>query len=294
MRVGHVSEAWRYPVKSFAGEQVDAAELDRVGIIGDRQWSMIDASGDVAWAKRFPKLLDLAAGYVGSSPQSRAYGKAVPPVSIRFPDGRVLDSRDGVDAAVSDYAGASLRLCPLEPPENREHYRWSAPPDEEAMRSVFGLGDDEPMPDLSIYDMDLVATLMEHYSPPGTYFDMAPVHLITTASLAHMEAASGVAFSARRFRPNFIVDTVPEISGLVEFDWVGKTLAIGDVRLKVQFKTVRCSMPARGQAPYGLEPAPQVAKSLYQETGRFLGSYLSIQKPGKVRTGDEVLLLDSD
>jgi hypothetical protein len=39
--VGHVVALWRYPVKSMAGEAIDASELSWQGLAGDRRWAFI-------------------------------------------------------------------------------------------------------------------------------------------------------------------------------------------------------------------------------------------------------------
>jgi len=50
--VGTVSEIWRYPVKSMAGERLDSAALTETGIEGDRRWALVDGT-----ANRAGKLL---------------------------------------------------------------------------------------------------------------------------------------------------------------------------------------------------------------------------------------------
>jgi uncharacterized protein YcbX len=293
MLVGHIAETWLYPVKSMAGSPVESVSLDELGVIGDRHWSMIDAgSGDVAWGKRFPRLMNLAASYVGEPPAARCFGDDVPPVCISFPDGSEVLSSEDVDAAVSAYAEADLTLKPLQSPDNRDHYRWSEPLDEAAIMKILGIKPGEAPPDLSVYDEELVALLSEFYAPPGTYNDMAPIHLLTTASLAYMEQLSGETFDRRRFRPNFLVET-PGKPAPIEFSWVGKRLRIGDVTLRVAAKTIRCSMPARGQAANDLPVSPGVAKAIYENTNRFLGAYLSVETPGEISPGDAVELLDA-
>lgn len=293
MKVGCVAEAWLYPVKSMAGQQVDSLELDLLGVIGDRSWTMLDAaSGDIAWGKRFPALMDLAASYVDQRPVERVFGDAVPPVAIHLPDGTQVSSERDADGPISAYVGKDLRLSPLQPSENRDHYAWTEPLDAEAIMQILGIGPGEDPPDLSVYDDDLIALLSQYFSPPGTYNDMAPLHVLTTASIRYMQERSGETFDRRRFRPNFLIDTESDVEGLAEFSWVGRTLLAGEAVLKVEAKTIRCSMPARPQAPCGLEANPKVARALYEETGRFLGAYLSVQEPGRIRRGDAVVLLD--
>lgn len=56
-----VAELWRYPVKSLAGERLDAAELTPTGIPGDRIVQVYDAQGRVVTARTTPGLLGLRA-----------------------------------------------------------------------------------------------------------------------------------------------------------------------------------------------------------------------------------------
>ena len=41
-----VNGLWRYPVKSMAGESVQAVELNAGGVAGDRQWGVRDLDTD--------------------------------------------------------------------------------------------------------------------------------------------------------------------------------------------------------------------------------------------------------
>ena len=50
--VGTVASLWRYPVKSMAGERLDAVEVTDRGLVGDRAYGLVDAEdGKVATAK---------------------------------------------------------------------------------------------------------------------------------------------------------------------------------------------------------------------------------------------------
>ena len=52
-----VAELWRYPVKSMAGEMLDRAALDDLGIAGDRVVHVEDAHGHLITARSHPRLL---------------------------------------------------------------------------------------------------------------------------------------------------------------------------------------------------------------------------------------------
>ena len=56
---------WRYPVKSMLGEELNAADVTKGGLIADRAYALIDRSdGKVATAKnprKWPQLFDFRA-----------------------------------------------------------------------------------------------------------------------------------------------------------------------------------------------------------------------------------------
>ena len=54
-----VGELWRYPVKSLAGEPLDAAEISPDGIPGDRMVQVYDAEGRIVTSRTTPRLLGL-------------------------------------------------------------------------------------------------------------------------------------------------------------------------------------------------------------------------------------------
>ncbi len=53
----YVSEIWRYPVKSMAGERLDVAELSLTGIAGDRLVQVYSGQGRVVTARTHAGLL---------------------------------------------------------------------------------------------------------------------------------------------------------------------------------------------------------------------------------------------
>lgn len=56
----HVSEIWRYPIKSLKGERVQETEITKLGIPGDRQIAVIRAiNGRFLTSRSKPKLLGL-------------------------------------------------------------------------------------------------------------------------------------------------------------------------------------------------------------------------------------------
>jgi len=88
---GSVVALWRYPVKSMMGEELNAAEVSKAGLLGDRAYALVDGSdGKVASAKnprKWPSLFDFRAALAGV-PRTGT----TPPVRITLPDGTVISS----------------------------------------------------------------------------------------------------------------------------------------------------------------------------------------------------------
>jgi MOSC domain-containing protein len=97
-----ISELWRYPVKSMAGERLHHAMLNLDGIPGDRALYVVDGRGQILSARTKPKLL------LHQATISRAGEVLV--------DGLAWDSSE-VAAKVRDAAGRDARLVPAEGPE---------------------------------------------------------------------------------------------------------------------------------------------------------------------------------
>ena len=113
---------------------------------------------------------------------------------------------------------------------------------EQELRAVFGRLPEEPLPDLTGFE-----ELLEFESPPGTYFDAFPISIMSQQSLATMNQLEGESrFDVRRFRPNLLVDIPDTDHPFPEQAWVGKTLSIGSVKLRIDMTCPRCSMTTHG------------------------------------------------
>lgn len=289
--LGRIRELWRYPVKSMAGEKLETGRLTAFGLAGDRAWALRDEkAGEIRGAKKFPALMGCSARFLSEPEPGQS-----PPAEIALPDGRRLRSdAPEISAVLSGLVGRLVTLWPLRPAEDRDHYRRGLPdnPDMlEELREMFGREADEPLPDLSVFPPEI----MEFTSPLGTYFDAFPLHLLTTATLDEMARREpGSVFDARRFRPNFVVETNEQAgTGFVEAGWSGRSLKVGGATIQVVMPTVRCSMIAQPQPQFGLGKDPGVLRTVVREGDQNLGSYAVVLEAGAVRVGDEVVLLDT-
>src|SRR6266567_2552948 len=91
MNPGSVVSLWRYPVKSMIGEELNAAEVTKGGLLGDRAYALVDSSdGKVASAKnprKWPQLFDFRAALADAPTREK-----LPPVRITLPDGAIVNS----------------------------------------------------------------------------------------------------------------------------------------------------------------------------------------------------------
>ncbi|MGQ0652350.1 MAG: MOSC domain-containing protein [Betaproteobacteria bacterium] len=117
----------------------------------------------------------------------------------------------------------------------------------------------------------------------AAHVDDSPVHVLTTASLAWLRRRlPGAAIDERRFRPNIVLEAQGE--ALLEQAWLGRTISIGEVRLRVTHPTERCVMTTLVQAD--LPADPRVLRTLGDEAGSCFGVYAEVVQPGKASIGD--------
>ena len=285
---GLIAEIRRYPVKSMAGENLTQARLADQGIPGDRGWALRDEqAGEIRGAKKLPALMRCTATYT----EEPAEGAPIPMALMTLPDGSTLNTGDPDAAAkLSKLVEREVTLWPRLPSDDKDHYRRGTPDNEDfeaELRQIFGRTPDEPLPDLSVFPTEL----MEFGSPLGTYFDAFPLHILTTASLKAISEYNPTArFEVSRFRPNLVIETDPALTGLVEAEWGGRRLKIGDAIVEVTTPTVRCVMTT--QETTELPKDPSVLRTIVHDADQNLGAYARTLTAGSVRIGDEVSFVD--
>lgn len=118
-------------------------------------------------------------------------------------------------------------------------------------------------------------------------FDTFPLSLITTQTIDRLGEAVGARLDVRRFRPNLWVEAAGE-EPFPEDRWVGSVLRIGTMRLRIDKRDGRCVVI--NVDPDTAERNPAVLRAVARERQGHLGVYGSIVEPGRVATGDEVVL----
>jgi uncharacterized protein YcbX len=294
--VGSVSELRRHPVKSMLGELIDKCTIGTDGIVGDRAFAVIDKrDGKIASAKnprKWGRLLQLQARFV-----DEVNDGALPPVEIQFPDGGSVrsDGRNPADA-LSRFVGREVALArTTETSISTFEEVWPtdipglAPADFIAATKVATTSEGE---DVSDIDAGLMA-------PPGSFFDVAPLHLLTSSTLRALHDQSPEAdFAVSRYRPNLLIDSVRD--GFVENDWPQRTLTVGDTcTVDIALATMRCVMTTLAHGP--LLPDRDTLRAIARRnqieipglgTWACAGVYASVAAAGVVAVGDRVALVE--
>jgi uncharacterized protein YcbX len=272
VQAGSVVALWRYPVKSMMGEELNCSDVTDRGLLGDRQFAVVDRStGKVGGAKnprKWGNFFDFRAAYA-EPPQM---GARISPVRITLPDGTVVTSDQAdLEQILSRVFGRDVAF-----EEARPDNHSSAATAEEYWPDMPGL--------------DYRDTVTDFEMPAGTFFDIAVVHLLTTATINHLRALYPEGRSeARRFRPNVVVSTAPEDRGFAENDWIGRTVAIGgNVRLAITQPCPRCVMITLPQGD--LPKDSGILRTAAQHNAVNVGVYASVASGGTIHRGDPVTL----
>jgi hypothetical protein len=118
-------------------------------------------------------------------------------------------------------------------------------------------------------------------------FDSLPLSLVTTQTLDGLGALLGTGLDVRRFRPNLVVET-GGTQPFPEDRWVGRTLRVGALRMRVDRRDRRCMVvnidPVTGRRD------PAVLRAIAGSREMCLGVYGATVAPGRVAVGDPVVL----
>lgn len=272
----------------MAGERLSAVTISDLGVHADRTWAVRDLRTDTTTsAKRLPGLMMCTARYARPPAPEAGPGRA-PEVIIGFPDGSEVSSADpAVHRMLSEYVDHDVELRPLPPVTDRAQYRAPIATKTD-MRTIFGLGPDDPLPDLSMFPLRKLAEISRYATPVGSYVDAYEMHLLTEQSLHSMSVlAPGSDFDVRRFRPSVLIDA-PGTAELPELDWCGGVVQAPNCAISPLIPTIRCVMPTHPQP--GLDRDPAVTRTIAANARRCLGVYGTVHTPGRIAEGDRLRL----
>jgi uncharacterized protein len=258
----HLSEINIYPIKSAKGISLSSAKLDARGLEFDRRWMVVDEQGHFLTQRTIPKMAVIGVSLQSDHLSVRARGtqdlmipleslstKAVH-VQIWSDALEALDVGDEAASWFTEVLGLNCRLVQMP---------------REGIRSV-----------------------NPHYAPPNTpvsFADAYPVLLISTASLADLNARLSEPVPMNRFRPNIVIDG----SGAYEEDsW--KSVRVGSVLFSVVKPCSRCTVPTVNQdtGESGKEPLRTLSTYRVRDSNIYFGQNLIHENRGILNVGDPV------
>ena len=259
-----------YPLKSGAGIDLDASEMEPCGLRGDRRWMAIDGDGVCVTARERPQLVRVLARVTDTGLRLRMDDRE--PLTVQYPDagsrasrvwiwGQECNALDAGDAAarwMSDGLDKPVRLVAMDD-------RYKRRPDQDCT-----LPDDEV-----------------------SFADCYPVLAIGRSSLDDLNTRTPAPTSMRRFRPNFVVSGGEPYA---EDGW--RRIRIGTVEFEGVENCERCELPTvdpeTGIPDPKREPMRTLARYRRRATGGvFLGQNLVPRGGGTVRVGDRVVVLEA-
>jgi uncharacterized protein YcbX len=256
-----------YPVKSFAGQAVQEAPVEPWGLLHDRRWVVLEPDGTRLSAREEHRMLGLSArptqdGIRITSRDGKSMdvttptdGELVSTLVSRLESVRLADS--GVNGWLSDALERSVRLGWLDDPRRR------------SVSETHGGVDGDSL----------------------TLADAGPLLLTTTSSLqqlnAWMEPPGNIEMA--RFRPNVIVDGVPE--PFEEDRW--RRLRIGGAEFRFAEICDRCVMTTLDPQTLlgGKEPLRTLAKHRQWDHKTWFGIRLIPTTSSVIHVGKQVEVL---
>jgi uncharacterized protein YcbX len=214
-----------HPVKSCAGIELRSSLLARTGLEFDRAWMVVDAHGDMLTQRGFPRLALVRPTLRASDIVLRAPGMLALHLSLDAVEGRtrvrvwddVVKAYDmGALAAqwFSDFlAVTGLQLVRFDPQQERlSDPAWAGEIEAE-----------------------------------NAFADGFPLLVTSTASLAELNrrlvGAGQPAVTMQRFRPNLVLDGLPDAHGEDFIDLLVIDAPEGPVTLKLVKPCARCTIP---------------------------------------------------
>jgi uncharacterized protein YcbX len=259
----HVASLHIYPIKSCAGVSVDAATLDRRGLVGDRRFMIVGEDGVFLSQRELPRLALIVPRIADGAITLSAPGTdtMTTPMVADGPRRTVVVWRDTCDAVdqghdpsrwLSDHLGVAARLVRLA---------------DDFARHVDPVYATSPTDEVS-------------------FADAYPLLLIGEASLADLNTRLAAPLPMNRFRPNVVVRGSEPYA---EDTW--RDIEIGEVRAAAVKPCARCvtTIVDQSTGERGKEPLRTLATYRRRRDGEvYFGQNVIHANTGTIWVGDPV------
>ncbi len=259
-----------YPIKGIHAVNLQEAAVEKRGLLHDRRWMVVDATGKFITQRENPKLATLsaditAAGLLLKTAQAAITAKTPDtqgqtlPVRVWKTEVDAYPAAADVNAWLSDYLGSPVTLVFQGEAHRAISKDWSREGDETSFADDF------------------------------------PLLIANTASLDDLNRRMQKPLPMNRFRPNIVVDTK---TPWAEDTW--KRIRIGEVEIDIVKPCVRCIVTTTDQESGTRDGAEPLAtlKTFRLSKQQGLTGVLFAQNAiprvfGTIRAGDTVEVLET-
>lgn len=263
----HVTQIYRYPLKSGAAETCSQAVIEARGLAGDRTWMVVDPNGTFVTARKHPRLVLIRTTHTGLG-RCLLEAPDLPAIEACADRGRPMrvtvwnepcsawGVQDEVNQWLSDYLGIECRLVHLPPSLTRP-----------------------------------IAADTGIKGAQVSFADGFPLLLISEASLADLNQRLEQAIGMDRFRPNIVVDGH---APFVEDTW--HRIRIGEAEFTCYSPCSRCVLTTvdshTGTVDKSGEPLRTLATYRRQEGGVMFGMNLIPTTLGNISRGASIHVIE--
>ena len=250
------------------GEELNSSNVTDRGLLGDRSLALVDAETAKVVSAKNPKKWATMFDFRAAFTMPPEPGNPLPPVRVTLPDGVTVTSDDTrFTELMSTALGRPVTLATGAPSQPSLEEYW---------------------PDMA--ELDHQETVTDEAMPAGTFFDLATIHVLTTATINRLRVLYPEGrFEVRRFRPNIVVRPDNDDAEFVESTWVGRELRVGgDVVFQITDHCPRCVMTTLPQGD--LPKDSGILRTAARHNDVHVGVYAEVRHGGRVQRGDAVVL----
>ena len=256
----HISYLYAYLLKSGRPQSLDHAQIITTGLVGDRDFAVIDDGGSMLTARECPMLLEVEAKIMNDM------------IHFKYKDDFITVPRKTVSSKTRAgiLFGQSVEGLEL---DNRLQ-KWFS--------KCMGV---------SCHVVEINAAAMRQMEDQFidiTYTDAAPILLTSETSLRDLNNRMTLPVGMNRFRPNIVVNGDNPFE---EDDW--KLLKIGTCEFEISHQCPRCVLTTidPSHPEKGISKEPLKTLSTFRKSGNEVnfGIYLIPKKMGIIRLNDEII-----
>ncbi len=258
------SHLFIYPIKSTKGIELEASEVQKIGLQYDRTFAVINQNDQIITGRDNQALLKITANINDKQLELRTaeHGK----IELPFAE---MKPQETTDITIF-YDGIKARKI------DHQINEWlSAVANESVSLVTIAAPTARPMKP-------------KHNGQVEDYIalnDAAPVHLVMQASVDHLNTQLEHPVTFHRFRPNIVVEGGEPYA---EESW--ETIRIGECVFEVTIKTSRCNFitidPRTLEVDQQHEPLRTLSKLKMEDRKINFGMYLIPRQLGVIRKGD--------